>query len=197
MEYNEKDIIKKCKSGDHTAFEALINNYDKKVFNTVYRLVGNKEDALDLTQEVFIKVYRNINSFRGDSSFSTWLYRLVTNTCFDAGRKKKNEITYSLDKPIETEHGEMERELRDEGRTPDEVIIEKETQNLVHHAISLLPEEQRTMIVLRDIRGFTYKEISEILECPMGTVKSRINRGRLALKDILESSKEPFFKNYV
>ena len=130
MEYNEKDIIEKCKSGDHTAFEALINNYDKKVFNTVYRLIGNKEDALDLTQEVFIKVYRNIKSFRGDSSFSTWLYRLVTNTRFDAGRKKKNETTYSLDKPIETEHGEMERELLDEGSTPDEILIERKLKTL-------------------------------------------------------------------
>jgi len=197
VEYNEKDIIEKCKLGDNNAFEILIKNYDKKVYNMIYRIMGNKEDALDLTQEVFIKVYKGISTFRGDSSFSTWLYRLATNTCFDENRKKKNKKTHSLDKPIETEYGEFKRDLRDDTYNPDEMLIKKEIQNLVQKAISMLPEEQRVMIVLRDIQGFTYKEISEILQCSMGTVKSRISRGRLALKNILESLEEPFFKNYV
>ncbi len=197
MEYNEKDIIEKCKLGDNDAFEILIKNYDKKVYNMIYRIIGNKEDAFDLTQEVFIKVYKSIRNFRGDSSFSTWLYRLATNTCFDENRRKQNKKTYSLDKPIETELGQLKRDFPDDINTPDEILIKKEMQNLVQKAISMLPEEQRVMIVLRDIQGFSYKEISETLQCSMGTVKSRINRGRLALKNILESLGEPFFKSYV
>jgi RNA polymerase sigma-70 factor (ECF subfamily) len=188
VSYNEREIIEKCRSGDKNAFEILVKHYEKKVYNMTYRMLGNKEDALDVSQEVFIKIYKSIRSFKGESSFSTWLYRLVTNTCLDEIRKRKGKKLYSIDKPVETEFGEVNRDLIDDSNGPEEQACKMEIQEIVQKAICQLPEEQRIIIILRDIQGFSYKEMAEILQCSMGTVKSRLNRGRLALKGILESS---------
>lgn len=181
---NEKDLILQSKSGDIESFEKLIKTYQKMAYNVAYRIMGNEEDAKDMTQEALIKVYRNIKSFRMDSSFSTWLYRIVMNTCKDALRKKK-AVVISLDKPIHTTEGEMQMEFEDDQPTPEEKLVTKETQKMVHDALQKVNEVNRVVLVLRDIKGFSYQEISDIVDVPVGTIKSRINRGRQELKKIL------------
>lgn len=181
---NEKDLIIQSISGDIKSFETLIIGYQKMAYNVAYRIMGNEEDAKDMTQEALIKVYKNLKKFRMDSSFSTWLYRIVMNTCKDELRKKKMKVI-SIDQPIETGEGKMHMDLEDTGLKPDEIIESRETQKEVHEALQEVSETNRVVVVLRDIKGFSYSEISDIIDVPVGTIKSRINRGRQELKKIL------------
>jgi RNA polymerase sigma-70 factor (ECF subfamily) len=182
-------LIQKSKSGDLNSFETLIKTYQKMAYNVAYRIMGNEEDAKDMTQEALIKVYRNIGNFRMDSSFSTWLYRIVMNTCKDELRKRKVKVI-SIDQPIETGDGQMQMEIEDEGRKPDEILVSKETQNEVHEALQEVSEKNRIVVVLRDIKGFSYSEISDIIDVPVGTIKSRISRGRQELKNVLLNKRQ-------
>ena len=181
---DEKKLVLQSKSGDLQSFERLIKAYQKMAYNVAYRIMGNEEDAKDMTQEALIKVYRNIKGFRMDSSFSTWLYRIVMNTCKDELRKKKMKVI-SIDQPIQTGDGQMQMEIEDTSLHPDEILVSKETQTEVHDALQEVSEKNRVVVVLRDIKGFSYSEISDVLEVPVGTIKSRINRGRQELKSIL------------
>jgi len=188
----ENAWVKKAMNDDMEAFEQLVYIYEKKVYSIALNMFGNEHDAYDVAQEVFIKLYKNIHSFKFDASFSTWLHRIVTNTCIDEYRKKKRhqQKAYSLDEPIDYEGNEMDRQIKDTGQTPEEVIIHKEQVNEVRKAISLLKEDHKMIIILRDIRGHSYDEISEILKCSVGTVKSRLSRARNALKDIIIEQRE-------
>ena len=183
---DEKKLIKQSISGDVESFEQLIRQYQRMAYNVAYRMMGNEEDAKDMTQEALVKVFKKLKSFRMDASFSTWLYRIVMNTCKDEMRKKKMS-TISIDQSIETEDSQVYFELEEKGLGPEEKLLQKETQNLVHSALQEIPEDNRMVLILRDIKNLTYDEISEVLDIPKGTVKSRINRGRLALKDVLKA----------
>lgn len=184
---NEKEIIliKKSQKGDVDAFEALISDNTRFVYNIALKMLKNKEDAEDLSQEALIKVYKNIDSFNMDSSFKTWMYRIVVNTCLDHMRKNKTTVV-SIDKPIKTEHNEFQVDLEDKRPTPEEIFERKETQKLIISALNQLDDSFKTAIILRDINDFSYEEISDILTCSMGTVKSRISRGRQKLREIIE-----------
>lgn len=181
---DEKKLIKQSISGDVSSFEQLINQYQKMAYNVAYRIMGNEEDAKDMTQEALIKVYKKLKTFRMDASFSTWLYRIVMNTCKDDLRKKKMK-TISIDKTYDTGSGEVQMEIEDDKLGPEDRLIQKETQGFVQEALQEIPEANRIVLVLRDIKGMSYDEISEVLDLPKGTVKSRINRGRQALKDVI------------
>lgn len=177
----EQMLIKRCKKGDLTAFEILISDHQMKVYNLAYRLIGNSEDAKDISQEAFIKVFRNIQSFREESSFSTWLYRVVINSSQDFLRKKRN--TFSL----EEIKGERDKGFKDESSlNPAEEMERADKRQTILLSLYKLSEEHRIIIVLRDIQGFSYEEIAEILHINLGTVKSRINRARYHLKNLLE-----------
>lgn len=186
---NEKNLIIQSKSGDIQSFETLIKGYQKMAYNVAYRIMGNEEDAKDMTQEALIKVYKNLKGFRMDSSFSTWMYRIVMNTCKDELRKKKMKVI-SIDQPITTDDGQMHMEIEDKGLKPDEIVESRETQKEVHEALQAVSETNRVVVVLRDIKGFSYSEISEIIDVPVGTIKSRINRGRQELKNILMNKRK-------
>ena len=185
----EHKLIKKCVKGNIDAFEELISKYEKTAYNIALKMLKNPDDALDISQEAFIKVYKSIGSFNFESSFSTWLYRIVTNSCLDFLRKNKTKI-YSIDNPIETEDGQVQREIVDNSDTPEELLEKKMTKELVHKCIEKLDENHRVVILLRDIQDFSYEEISEILDCSIGTVKSRINRARSNLKNIIINEME-------
>lgn len=197
MNDSEQLLLERSKAGDVAAFEMLIEAYQKKIFNLAYRIVGNYDDAADLTQEALIRIFKSISGFKEQSSFSTWVYRITTNVCLDDIRKKKNKKVISLDEEIRVEDGEMKRQIMSDDPLPDEIAEKEETRRLVNDAINMLPEEQRMMITLRDIQGLTYDEISEVLDCPSGTVKSRINRARQALKNALLKKRELFNDEYV
>lgn len=185
----EQKFIKKCVNGDLKAFDELIEKYEKTAYNIAFRMLKNPEDAMDVSQEAFIKVFKSIKTFNFESAFSTWLYRIVTNTCLDFLRKRNTNV-YSIDNPIHTDEGEIERDIPDESDTPEELLEKKLTKELVNNSISKLDENHRVVIILRDIQGFSYEEISKIIDCSIGTVKSRINRARKNLKDIIVKDME-------
>lgn len=184
MNDNELMLIKRSQNGDIDAFEELIKDYKKVAYNIALRVLCNKEDAEDISQEALVKVYKNINSFNMQSTFKVWLYRIVMNTCFDFKRKKKI-ITYSIDKPIESEENEFAPDIPDNSSNPDIIIQNKLESQILYESIDKLDEDFKTVIVLRDLQNLSYKEIANILSCNEGTVKSRLNRARNKLKDIV------------
>jgi len=182
----EADLIARAVAGDGDAFAELAEPYEQKVYNLAYRMSRDREDAFDLAQEVFLKVYRALPRFRGNSSFSTWLYRITSNTCLDLARKHKRvPNTISLDDPVETTTGELRRQVADSSSEPERTAVRAEAASEIMTAISALPAEQRLSIVYRELEGLSYEEIAEALGCSLGTVKSRISRARAALKERL------------
>ena len=186
----DDELIEKCVQGDTAAFETLVLQYERKVFSVAYRFVGNKEDAEDLAQEAFIKVFKSLKSFRGEASFSTWLYHIVANVCRDALRKSSRRKEDSLDCAITTENGEIQREVMDLSLAPEPILEHKEQAAYLEQLISLLTPEYRAVIVMREIQGFSYEEIARLTGCSLGTVKSRLNRARRALRDKLSADGE-------
>ena len=185
MVSREDLLVQRCKRGEIGAFDELVVLYEKKVYNLAYRLSGNREDAYDLAQEAFVRVYNAIRDFRGQSTFSTWLYRVVTNVCLDQLRGRARHPVTSLDEPLMTEKGELPRQVTNDALDPEEEVERLEVKTAVQKGISALKEECRAIIVLRDIQDLPYEDIAEILNLSLGTVKSRLNRARLALRVIL------------
>jgi RNA polymerase sigma factor (sigma-70 family) len=180
----EKQLIQKAKTGDESSFESLILSCQSRAFNIAIRYLKNEDDAMDALQESFIKIFRHLNSFKEDSRFDTWVYRIVVNTCNDMLRKNSNQkITDSIFKTEDEK--ETIIEIPDITGSPEEVFDKKEKTEHIISCLEKLNQEQKEIIVLRDIHGFSYDEISEILDCSIGTVKSRINRSRLRLREIL------------
>ena len=186
----EDKLIRDAAAGDAGAFEQLILPYEKKVYNIALQMFKNEQDAYDAAQEVLIKVYRNLGKFKFESAFSTWLHRLAMNTCIDEYRKRKRHMDHTMSmSPANEEEGPV-RDLKDHQPTPEEAVLKKEKVMEVREALAQMKEEQRIMIVYRDIQGFTYDEIAIMCECSLGTVKSRISRARKALKDIIVANRE-------
>ena len=180
----EKQLIQKAKTGDESSFEALILSCQNKAYNIALRYLKNEDDAMDALQESFIKIFRHLGSFKEDSRFDTWVYRIVVNTCNDMLRKNSNmKMTDSIFRNEDDK--ETVIEIPDITGSPEEVIDQKEKTAHILSCLERLNQEQKEIIVLRDIHGFSYDEISEILNCSIGTVKSRINRSRLRLREIL------------
>jgi len=181
----EQLLIERAKSGDVESFETLIRNHQSYAYNIAYRMIGNEEDAKDAAQEALIKVFKNLKAFKGDSAFSTWLYRIVMNSCKDLLRKRKpNEI--SIDKTYETDEGEVHMELQDDSNDPVTLYEQSEVRVTIESALEELPDNYKSVVVLREIQGLSYDEIAEIEDIPVGTVRSRINRGRRILREILK-----------
>ncbi len=178
---NEEQIIDMARAGDVTAFESLVEEYDGRIYNMAFRMLGNVEDARDVAQETFLKAYTSLDRFRGDASFSTWLYRIAKNACLDILRRRGRRTIYSLDDPVETDEGEVDRQLAGHLPDPEGVALDTEVREAVEAAIAGLAPHHRTIIVLRDIEELTYEEIAEVLEMELGTVKSRLYRARCAL----------------
>lgn len=184
MEELEKLLIRKSKAGDIEAFEQLVHSHEKRAYNIALRIMCNEEDAKDMTQEALLRVFRSIGSFKEQSAFSTWLYRIVTNVCLDEIRKRKNDKAIASDNIVDLSSREMTNGTAAE-EIPERAYERLEQRQIIGEAIKELNEEYRSVIVLRDIQGFSYEEISMILDCSSGTVKSRINRARNILKDKL------------
>lgn len=178
----EKELIRRAKQGDMLAFEELILKHEKIVYNVALRMMNHSEDARDISQDVFLKAYKNLANFDERSAFSTWLYRITHNTCIDEMRKRKGKHSYSLEEEMESEEGSMQRQIADEGDTPEESLLREEEKGEILQALDTLSGEHKAAIILRDVKGLSYDEIAEILELSMGTVKSRISRARNQLK---------------
>ncbi|NPV53825.1 MAG: sigma-70 family RNA polymerase sigma factor [Firmicutes bacterium] len=170
---------------DIQAFESLVRRYDKQLYNIALRMTGNSEEAKDLVQEALVRAYRSFGAFKLGTSFERWLYRIATNLFLDRLRKAGRFQVESIDDPITTPNGEIERELPDWSTNPEAVAMNNELHNKIQEALMALPPEYRMAVILADVHGFSYEEISGILKCSIGTVRSRIHRGRRILRDKL------------
>lgn len=181
--FDEKTIIQKAMQGDESAFETLILSCSKKAYNIAFRYLRNEEDAQDAVQESFIKLYRHLASFNFNSKFDTWFYRIVVNVCNDILRKRK--VQQDTFHPLEyAGDREYHPEIKDKLPTPEERALIEEERRLLLNCIDKLADDHREMIVLRDMNGFSYEEIAEIADCSIGTVKSRISRARMRLREL-------------
>ncbi len=185
MTREEEDVlVVEVQGGDTASFEKLVLENQTKVYNLALRMVGNTEDAYDMSQEAFIKAYNSIALFRGESRFSVWLYRLTTNVCLDflrsQGRKSHGSLTY-----IGEEEDEKELEIPDDRFSPETLVEKKELREAVNRGLLTLPKDYRSILLLREIDGLSYEEIAETLSLEEGTVKSRIFRARKKLCSIL------------
>jgi len=181
---SDQMLVERVQRGDKTAFDVLVRKYQHKIVKLVTRYVHDSTEALDVSQEAFIKAYRAIHGFRGDSAFYTWLYRIAINTA-------KNHLVAEGRRPLEhgmdlqdPEQYDMQARLRDVD-TPERLLLTDEIQRTVEQAIEDLPEDLRTAIVLREIEGMSYEQIAETMSCPVGTVRSRIFRAREAIDEKL------------
>lgn len=180
----EAAIVRKVLGGDANAFETLVLEYEKNVYNIALRMTGNSEDAADMTQEAFIKAYNSLQSFRGDSKFSVWLYRIVSNVCLDFLRSKNRRPTVSLS--VEDDNGEdAQLYVADESQSPELLLDRKLTRESVRRGLDSLPPDYRQILLLREIQGLSYDEIAQALGLEVGTVKSRIFRARKRLCNFL------------
>jgi RNA polymerase sigma-70 factor (ECF subfamily) len=177
---SDKVLVERVKSGDKTAFDLLVLKYQHKIVKLVMRYVRDSAEALDVTQEAFLKAYRALPGFRGDSAFYTWLYRIAINTAKNyLVAQKRRPLDYDLDLQ-DPEQYDMQARLKSVD-SPEHMVLSEEIRETVNLAISDLPEDLRTAIVLREIDGMSYEEIAQTMECPIGTVRSRIFRAREAI----------------
>ena len=189
---NENELIERASQGDASAFNELLGAHEQQMYAVCYRMFGNQPDAQDGLQEAMLRVFKALPTFKGQSAFSTWLYRITMNACLDELRKRKNRTSTSLDGLISdgwSPKSDME--------SPDEHVIRTERARVLHAAIQELPEEMRSAIVLRDLRGLAYEEIADMLNVSIGTVKSRISRGREKLREKIMTNAELFDKHRV
>ena len=181
-----KDLIEKAQQDDLDAFGELVLIYQDRVYSHCHYLAGNPDDAEDLAQDVFVQAFKGIRSFRNDADFGTWLHRIAVNLWINFCRRHKKVVTFSLDEPLPVREGEVSRELAASEDSPLEKVERSEFNAMVGTALNRLLPEFRTVLILREMEGYNYDEIAAILECSLGTVKSRISRGRKALKKELE-----------
>lgn len=181
----EKIIIQKVVGGDANAFETLVLANQKNVYNLALKMTRNKEDALDISQEAFIKAYRQLATFHGDSKFSVWLYKITYNLCIDFLRKNAGEKTLPLD--VEDDAGGvMPMEIPDVRNLPEDSALRSELRKSIAEGINELPPKHREVLIMHEITGMSYKDISETLGINFGTVQSRLSRARVKLVKILE-----------
>jgi len=186
MDNPEQKIIEKILAGHPEDFASLVDRYKKRLFNYIYRMVNHYDSALELSQDVFLKAYASLDKYDPSYRFSTWIFRIATNTAIDYLRKRKGYYT-SIDQPFQYDDEDgLYIQLKDEGDTPEEMLEQKETTTKIEKAIGHLPEKYKQLIILRHINDCSYGEISEMTRLPLGTVKNRIFRAREALRQILE-----------
>jgi RNA polymerase sigma-70 factor (ECF subfamily) len=184
----QREVIANCKAGDEGAFAEIVLHRQKRVFNIAYRMLGNLEEAKDLAQEVFISVFESIKDLKEEVKFDAWLMQMTLNHCRNRWKYLKRRRyfnTDSLDDPIETEDGDMPRAICDPSDNPEMLYERKMIQQLIQGGLQKLKEDQRELIVLRDLQGFSYEEMGELLGLPEGTIKSKLHRARMDLKQAI------------
>lgn len=187
---DEQSLIQEAQRGDLNAFNSLVLHYQNTVFNTAVRILGDDDRAADASQEAFLSAFKSINSFRG-GSFKAWLMRTVTNACYDELRRQKRRPTTPLEP--ETDDGdEMDspRWLADPSMTPDQQMEADELEHAIQHCLNALPTDFRTAVVLADVQGMDYSEVAQASHVPLGTIKSRLARARLKLRECLRGYEE-------
>jgi len=180
VNHEETQLISRCQQGDQEAFKEIFDRYQKKVYRIAYGVVRHREEALDIVQEVFVKLFHSIKNFKGKSHFYTYLYRMVMNTAIDHSRKMGKQIISSLD-----EEGSFEPSEEIE-KWPEKILLQKELEEKVNGAMRKLPAEQRAAIIFREVEGLSYQEMADAMECSIGTVMSRLHYARKRMQELLK-----------
>src|SRR5512135_1476201 len=186
---DEAALIQSARKGDLDSFNSLVLVYQHQVYNLAYRIMATEAAAADATQEAFISAYKNLKSFRG-GSFKSWLLRIVTNACYDELRRKKRRPAISLDELTDEQDNDLEFDVPSPEDGPEMVVQRRELAELIQIGITTLPEDQRVALVLSDVQGLSYDEIADLTNTNLGTVKSRLSRGRAKLREYLQSHVE-------
>ncbi|MCH7903247.1 MAG: sigma-70 family RNA polymerase sigma factor [Armatimonadetes bacterium] len=185
-------LIEHSQEGDRQAFDALIRKYEQRAYQYAHRLTSNPEEASDIVAEAFVRVFNALKNFKGQSSFSTWLYRILTNCYLDHRKKERNRQHQSLEASLRLDGGEVQMQVEDQSPRADEIAEQNEREQAVQAALGHMPEYQQVMLVMYHVEALSYEDISDALDLPIGTVKSRLNRARLALRDRLAQDVELF-----
>ena len=183
----EQELVTRAKAGDDEAFAQLMRDNETRIYNLTLRMTGNPEDAMDLAQEAFLNAWRGLKFFKGDSAFSTWVYRLASNACIDFLRRKKRRQDISLPMPVD-EEDDSQPDIPDQRFLPERELERQELRDAVAAGLNQLSDEHRQVLVMREINGLSYQEIADVLDLEAGTVKSRIARARNSLRKILLKS---------
>lgn len=186
---SDRDLVLACQRREPAAFEELVKRHQRTVYALLYQLAPEWTDTSDLAQEVFIRIWRSINNLRNPSSFRSWLTQIVTNLFYDELRRRPRRLpTVSMDEAIDSDESDdgPTRDIPDESARPDDIVLSREITEVIREAMSRLPEQFRTAIVLREVEGLSYEEIAILTKTEMGTVKSRIARARTKLQEMLK-----------
>ncbi|WNR44240.1 RNA polymerase sigma factor SigW [Paenibacillus roseipurpureus] len=196
MNFVETRLAKLARNGDRNAFAELVELYKDKIFHLAYRMLNNKQEAEDAVQETFLRVYTNLHRYDENQKFSTWIFRIGTNLCIDKLRRRRH--TYSLDAEMSDGEGnDYYAMLPSDEDTPEKQLIISETQAQIHRAIETLPEKYKSVVVLRYMHDMSLQEISEVLDMPVTTIKTRVHRGREYLRKKLEQEEQVVSTNPV
>jgi RNA polymerase sigma-70 factor (ECF subfamily) len=185
MADEERRLVAAAQRGDVEQFNALVRLYEGRVYNLCYRMLGDPDSAADAAQDAFLSAFRNLRSFRG-GSFRSWMLRIATNACYDALRARKRRPSVSLDIDADDEDS-APLQIADDAESPTDFALRRELATAIQQGLGELPDEQRVILILSDIEGLAYEEIAQITNTNIGTVKSRLSRGRARLRDVLKA----------
>ncbi|MBM3322551.1 sigma-70 family RNA polymerase sigma factor [candidate division WOR-3 bacterium] len=180
----DDELVRRAQAGNSEAFEELVRRYERKVYNIAYRLLGNEQDASEALQDAFLRAYRFLSKFQFKSSFYTWLYRIATNVSLSKLRGRERVETVSLDQTV-GDSGEVALEIPDYKYAPERLMQQRELRQALQDAVDELPEDYRSVVVLRDLEDLSNEEVSKVLKLSVAAVKSRLHRGRLVLREKL------------
>ncbi len=193
MSYQEDEmLVSRARMGDPSAYNALVRKHEQRAYKFAFRLTRDPEEASDVVAEAFVRVFNALPKFKGQSTFTTWLYRILTNCFLDMKKKDKGKYNLSLDASLQTEENEVQRQLEDTSSSPQEDIERAERERRMQRAVHRLPEYQRALVVMYHAEQMSYDEIAAALDLPVGTVKSRLNRARMTLRELLSKDRELF-----
>lgn len=186
MDTADAVLVRRCQEDDFKAFDEIVARYKDGVYNYIWRMISDRDDVEDLAQEVFVRAFSSIKRFRQESNLRTWLFRIASNICIDKYRRSGTEKLLRVPFERETDSDSWEPiEVADSSQDPSRILDESELRSEIDSALLTLPEKLRSVIVLYDIEGLSYEEIAETLDCPLGTVKSRLFKARLQLRAVL------------
>lgn len=189
---DDQVLIERAQKGDCDALDQLIRKYEKRAYQFAYRLTSNQDEACDVVGDAFVRIYSAMRNFKGNSAFTTWMYRILTNCFLDLRKRDRNRPSVSLEAAMQTDDGIVERQFESDEPTADLIAERNQREATIEQAVAMLPEYQRAMVTLYHAENLSYEEIAEALDLPIGTVKSRLNRARLSLREHLVRDEELF-----